>query len=212
MTWEIYAAYVLACTVLLVLPGPTIMLVVSYAMTRGRRSGLFSVPGVVLGDTAALFLSLAGLGVLLSYSAGLFTLLKLAGAAYLVWLGIQMWRSAPPSQAAAPAGARPARGRDGWAIGLHSFAVTTLNPKGIAFFIAFLPQFIVPEAPLMPQLVLLGSTFVVLGGINAALFALLAGTLMEKLQRPGWHRAVHRIGGSFLIGAGVTMAAMRRSA
>ena len=215
MTWEIYTAYVVACTVLLVIPGPTIMLVVSYAMTRGRRTGLYSVPGVILGDVAALVLSLAGLGALLALSAGLFTALKLAGAAYLVWLGIQMWRAAAKtsSPAGRDGGFEPmaVNGRDGWAIGMHSFVVTALNPKGIAFFIAFLPQFIVPAAPVMPQLVLLGTTFVILGGVNAALYAVLAGSLVTRLNRPGWHKAIHRIGGTFLIGAGAAMAAMRRA-
>lgn len=213
MTWEIWIAYVIACTILLAVPGPTIMLVITHALTRGRQTGFYTVPGVILGDTAALVLSLAGLGALLSLSASLFTAVKLIGAAYLVYLGVQMWRSASDPL---PGGEYHDKsvidGRTGWRLGFHAFAVTTLNPKGIVFFIAFLPQFIVTSAPVLPQLFLLGTTFVVLGGINAAVYAILAGSLTRWLRRSSWMRAVNRIGGGFLIGAGVTMAAMRRSA
>ncbi len=213
MTWEIWIAYVIACTILLAVPGPTIMLVITHALTRGRRTGFYTVPGVILGDTAALILSLAGLGAILSLSANLFTAVKLIGAAYLIYLGVQMWRSASDPLPAVDRQDKPIiDGKTGWRLGLHAFAVTTLNPKGIVFFIAFLPQFIVTSAPVAPQLVLLGTTFVVLGGINAAVYAVLAGSLNKWLRRPRWMRAVNRIGGGFLIGAGVTMAAMRRSA
>lgn len=213
MTLEIWIAYVVACTVLLAVPGPTIMLVITHALTRGRRTGFYTVPGVVLGDTAALFLSLVGLGALLSISASLFTAVKLIGAAYLVYLGVQMWRHAGDDLPISDAEAGNAiDGKTGWRLGFHAFAVTTLNPKGIVFFIAFLPQFIVPSSPVLPQLVLLGSTFVVLGGVNAALYAVLAGSLNRWLRKPGWMKAINRAGGGFLIGAGVTMAAMRRSA
>jgi len=149
---------------------------------------------------------------LLSISASLFTAVKLIGAAYLVYLGIQMWRHSGdtlPGTASETDGVID--GRTGWRLGCHAFAVTTLNPKGIVFFIAFLPQFIVSGAPVVPQLLLLGTTFVVLGGINAALYVILAGSFTKWLRTPRWLRAINRLGGSFLIGAGLTMAAMRRA-
>jgi homoserine/homoserine lactone efflux protein len=207
VTLELYAAYLVATAVVLILPGPTIMLVVSYALTEGRRSAWPTVLGVAAGDLVALTCSLAGLGAVLSTSATLFVVLKWAGAAYLVWLGIRMWRSeiriGEGQAAMRPRAALPMAG--------HAFIVTALNPKGILFFIAFLPQFVSPAAPIAPQLVLLGGTFLMLAIVNAALYALLAGSVRDAVQRPGVMRAVQLLGGSVLIGAGILTATLRRT-
>ncbi|MEM8915707.1 MAG: LysE family translocator [Pseudomonadota bacterium] len=211
MTWDVWITYAIACTILLAVPGPTIMLVITHALTKGRRSGFYTVPGVILGDTAALILSLAGLGAILAYSASLFTVVKLIGAGYLIYLGIQLWR-AKVDGGPALTESNGAGSKDGWALGAHAFAVTTLNPKGIVFFIAFLPQFVDQDGPILLQLTILGGTFVVLGGLNAAIYAYLAGSFSKFLGSTYWRRIINRGGGGFLIGAGVMMAvAMRRS-
>ena len=95
MAFEIWIAFVLASLVLLAIPGPTVMLVVSYALGRGRASAYATVPGVAFGDLTAMTASLLGAGAILSASATMFTVLKLVGAAYLIWLGIQLWRAKP---------------------------------------------------------------------------------------------------------------------
>jgi threonine/homoserine/homoserine lactone efflux protein len=95
MTLELWFAFVLASSALLILPGPTILLVLSYALAQGRRSALPTVVGVALGDLTALTLSLVGLGAVLAASATAFTLLKWFGALYLIWLGVRLWRAAP---------------------------------------------------------------------------------------------------------------------
>jgi threonine/homoserine/homoserine lactone efflux protein len=207
MTIEIYVAFVVASTILLVLPGPTILLVISYALAGGRRAALWTTTGVALGDATALTLSLVGLGALLSASAALFTALKLVGAAYLVWLGIGMWRS----KATPGGGALSAKAEAPATMLRRSFVVTALNPKSIVFFVAFLPQFIVPTAPVLPQMALLGVTFVVLAAANAAGYALLAGGARDVVRRPSVLRAVDRLGGTLLIAAGV-WTALRRTA
>ena len=205
MTWELYSAYLVATVIVLAIPGPTIMLVVSYALAQGRRTALASVTGVALGDTTAATLSLAGLGAVLATSALLFTVLKWVGAAYLVWLGWKMWRTSP-----APLETVATATRDGKTILLHAWIVTALNPKGIAFFIAFLPHFIAPGAPVTPQLVLMGVTFVGLAIVNALVYALAASAVREKVNRPTTLKAINRLGGSVLIAAGAMTAAMRR--
>jgi threonine/homoserine/homoserine lactone efflux protein len=161
------------------------------------------VAGVALGDLTAMTLSLAGLGALLAASATLFTVLKFAGAAYLVWLGIKMWRAPVGEAAAAPVGARRAF-RD-------AYVVTALNPKGIAFFVAFVPLFVDAGAPFLPQAVVLVASFVTLAALNAAIYALLAARLSGAVGRPSVRRAFNRAGGALLVGAGVATAAMRRS-
>jgi threonine/homoserine/homoserine lactone efflux protein len=202
-----WIAFALASAALLAVPGPTVMLVVSYALGQGRASALATVPGVALGDLTAMTISLLGAGAILAASTTLFTALKLIGAAYLVWLGIQLWRAgASVSEIAAPR-ARMLRPRMFW----NAYVVTALNPKSVVFFIAFVPQFVDPAAPPLAQFALLEATFVVLAAINAALWALLAGQMRARLQQPWALRLVHRVGGSFLIGAGLLTALARRT-
>jgi threonine/homoserine/homoserine lactone efflux protein len=204
---ETYAAYLLATMVVLIIPGPTIMLVVSCSLSQGRRAALPLALGVGLGDMAAMAASLAGLGALMATSAALFTVLKWVGALYLVYLGVKTWR-ARPDLGASMARMQCASRR---ANCLRAFAVTATNPKSIAFFCAFVPQFISPAAPMLPQALLLGATFVVLAVVNAALYALLAVRARRAVASPRAMRMVNRAGGAALIGAGVLTAAMRRA-
>lgn len=203
MTLETWLAFLLASVAMLAIPGPTIMLVVGQALGQGRGRALPLVAGVALGDLTAITLSLAGLGALLAASSLGFTVLKWVGAAYLLWLGLRMWR-APVAEGAPPA--LPARRafRD-------AYVVTALNPKGIAFFVAFVPQFITPAAPFLPQAAVLVASFVTLAAANALLYALLAGRLSGAVARPAVRRAFNRLGGAILMGAGAATAAMRRA-
>ena len=205
---EIWIAFTLASAALLAVPGPTVILVVSYALGRGRTSGFATVPGVALGDLTAMTVSLLGAGAVLAASATLFTVLKLAGAFYLVWLGIQLWRAGASLDGIAAPHAQAARSRMFW----NAYVVTALNPKSVVFFVAFVPQFVDTAAPLLAQFVILEATFVGLAAVNAAVWALLAGQMRSRLQDPFAVRLVHRIGGSFLIGAGLLTALSRRAA
>lgn len=207
MPVDLWLAFVVASAALLAVPGPTVMLVASYALGRGRRTAWATVPGVVLGDGVAMTLSLLGAGAVLAASATLFTVLKLCGAAYLVWLGVQLWR-AGPAPAPGADGERPGRGR-GWALFRNAFVVTALNPKGIVFFIAFVPQFVAPGEAVVPQLAILEATFLALAAVNAAAWAVLAGAMRRRLRRPATWRWVSRIGGGVLVGAGAATAAVR---
>lgn len=146
MSLEHWLAFVAASAVLLAIPGPTILLVISYALGHGRKAAPASVAGVALGDFTAMTASMLGLGVLLATSAMLFTILKWVGAAYLVYLGYKLWR-APVDTAEMGEETQTRSGR----IFLHLYAVTALNPKSIVFFVAFLPQFLDASAPLLPH-------------------------------------------------------------
>ena len=138
-------AFVTAAILLLVMPGPTDTLVVSYVLTRGRRSALAGVPGVCLGYIVSLTLTLLGLGALLMTSAELFNALKIAGAVYLIYLGIKTWR-APVPETLEDDGRLA---RDTWRMFTQAFVVTALNPAGIMFYVAFFPQFIDVSRPLI---------------------------------------------------------------
>lgn len=207
MSLTIWFAFAAASIVLLIIPGPTVVLVVSYALTQGRRVALATVAGVALGDFTAMSLSLAGLGALLATSAGLFTILKWAGAAYLVYLGIRLWRARPEvPDLSADAPPRPVGGIFG-----HAFVVTALNPKSIAFFVAFVPQFIDHNAPIFPQLAIMLVTFVTLGALNALAYALAADLLRVRVRRPDVIQWVNRAGAGCLVGMGVATAAINRT-
>ena len=143
MTLELWAAFVAASSILLLIPGPTVLLVVSYALGQGWRTALPMAVGVALGDFTAMTLSMLGLGALLAASATLFTALKWIGAAYLVWLGIKLWRAGGTLEAAPRTDAVSAAKMLG-----HAWLVTALNPKSITFFVAFLPAFLDPHGRL----------------------------------------------------------------
>lgn len=196
-----------AATVLLVVPGPTILLVLSQAITYGRKSAVPLVMGVMCGDLTAMTLSFLGLGAILSASAVLFTVLKWIGAGYLVFLGIRLWLKRPDDEQL-PA---PAADRSGRSFFRSACIVTALNPKGIAFFVAFLPQFVNPEEPAPLQFVILGVTFLVLAGINAALYAIFAGRVRDAMNNAALRRWFDRCGGSVLIGAGALTATIQRT-
>lgn len=207
MTFHLWLSFVVASTALVIIPGPTVLLVLGYALGQGRRVALATVAGVALGDLVAMTASLAGLGAVILASATLFTLVKWLGAAYLVWLGVRLWRSAGNAALEPPAGMQ-----EGRQVFRHAALVTALNPKSIAFFIAFVPQFIRPEAALMPQFSILIATFVAVGALNALAYALLADRLRRGIGRPAVLRGLARIGGGALIAMGAATAALRRAA
>ncbi len=208
MTFEIWLAFVAASTALLLIPGPTVLLVLSYALSKGRSVAVSSAAGVALGDLVAMTASLLGLGALVMASATLFTALKWVGAAYLIWLGIKLIRSAPSEGLHMPASADIT----GRGVFWHATAVTALNPKSIAFFIAFVPQFITVGAPLTPQFAILITTFVGLATLNALAYALLADRLRGAIGRPVVITWLTRGGGAMLIAMGVATAFLRRAA
>lgn len=203
MGLDTWLAFVAATAVMLVIPGPTILLVVGQSLGAGTRAAAPLVAGVALGDLTAITLSLAGLGALLATSATLFAVLKYAGATYLVWLGLRLWRAPVVAGDMPPVTAGRAL-RD-------AYVVTALNPKGIAFFVAFVPLFVDAQAPFLPQAALLVATFVSLAALNAAVYALLAARLSGAVARPSVRRAFNRAGGAVLMGAGLATAAMRRA-
>ncbi|RBO54520.1 LysE family translocator [Rhodovulum sp. BSW8] len=209
MPLDLWFAFAAASALLLMSPGPTVLLVLSYALSQGRRVAVAMALGVALGDLIAMTASLAGLGALVLASATLFSVLKWVGAAYLVWLGIKLLRSRPAALEEESGGVpeqRPAR-----AIFAHAAMVTALNPKSIAFFIAFVPQFLRPEAPLAPQFATLIATFVGLAALNALSYALLADRLRAQIRRPSVLRWMTRAGGGALIGMGALTATAART-
>jgi threonine/homoserine/homoserine lactone efflux protein len=166
------------------------------------------VAAVALGDSTALALSLLGLGAVLASSAFWFAVLKSAGGLYLIYLGVRLLRrgvaSAEITAPAAP-GSR-------WRLFANTWLVTALNPKGIVFFVAFLPQFVTPGAAVARQLWILAVTFVFMAIVNATLYAVFAAAARRMLATPRAQRGFNLAGGSLLTGAGVWALLARRPA
>ena len=198
MPLETWLAYTLVTTTFLLIPGPTIILVISYSLLRGRQAVIALVLGVGLGDLTAMSLSFLGVGVLLQTAATAFYLIKWLGAAYLIWLGIKMWCSASEFTHLD----KKSRSHAWREIFSSAYITTALNPKSIVFFLAFIPQFIEPELPFTTQAVILGATFFVLAIISVLGYAALAIYAGQQLHLPLIQRWTHRIGGGLLIGAG----------
>jgi len=201
MTLHSWLAFLFATAVLLAIPGPTDLMVIGQSLGAGRRHALPLVAGVALGDLTAITLSLAGLGALLATSAAAFAALKWAGAAYLVYLGVKLWGAPVSAEAVPPLDARAAFRR--------AYVVTALNPKGVAFFVAFMPQFILPFGPFLPQAAILTASFVAMASATALLWASLAGRVSSLVRRPSVRRGFNRAGGGVLMGAGVVLALKR---
>jgi len=204
-TW---IGFVAATEALLIIPGPTVLLVISYALAQGKRSAWATVPGVAAGDFTAMALSLLGLGAVLAASAELFIALKLAGAAYLIYLGIKVLRAPVPAtlDESAP------REHSSWRITAHAYAVTALNPKSIVFYVAFFPLFLSADLPLLPQVLLFGGTFLAMATINAILYAMMAGQVTRFLTGYRARKNLNRAAGGILLATGGILGLARRVA
>jgi len=198
MNIEMWLAFALASTILLVIPGPTILTVISYSVSHGYRAKLPLIIAVALGDSTALSLSLLGLGALLAESAFWFQVVKWAGGLYLLYLGIRLLR----------AGIKPSEINQepeyasSWKLFINTYLVTALNPKGIVFFVAFLPLFLDASSNVTHQLWILALTFVALATFNATLYAVFAGKARQLLSSAKTQRVFNFTGGSLLSVAG----------
>ncbi|OED44755.1 lysine transporter LysE [Chromatiales bacterium (ex Bugula neritina AB1)] len=196
---ELWFAFVATSIVMLAIPGPTVLTVVSYSMTQGTAARIPLVTAVALGDATALTLSLIGLGALLSTSAMWFTVIKWLGGLYLLYLGFNLFRAGISSERLATPKIPDSR----WKLFFNTWLVTALNPKGIVFFVAFLPQFIDSSAAVVPQLWILSITFVALATLSASLYALFAARASRLLTSPRSQRRFNMAGGALLSTAGI---------
>lgn len=211
MSIEHWLAFVAASAVLLAIPGPTILLVISYALGHGRKATTATVAGVALGDFTAMTASMLGLGALLAASAAIFTALKWIGAAYLIYLGIKLWRVPVSDRSAETEDAETGKERP-FRIFLHTYAVTALNPKSIIFFVAFLPQFLDTSKPIAFQMMIFEVTFLALATLNATTYGLMASMARKTIRKPSVQRLVNRTGGTLMIGAGLLAAGWKKAA
>jgi homoserine/homoserine lactone efflux protein len=202
MSLELYLAYVAACFIVAIIPGPMVALVVANSLSRGPRAGLANVAGAQLGLAIMIGVLVVGLASVIATMGVWFDWLRLAGAAYLIWIGIKMLRAAggswSPAKVAAPRGG----------FFLQGFLVMMSNPKVLLFFGAFIPQFVNPDGDTMGQVVLLGVTAMIVAALSDGAYAVLSGRVGRMLSR-GRMRALSVASGLCLVGGGIWMAFAR---
>ena len=204
MNWHLFSAFLFITLILVLIPGPIVTLVIATGASRGIRAALQTVIGTTLGNAVLLACIALGLSWILKASAEVFDYVRWAGAAYLVWLGIQAWRHAGTPVQTAPVA--------GHVFAWRGFVVAITNPKTIAFFTAFLPQFIDPALPLTRQLVVMCMVSVVLAGFIDAGWATVASLGRAFLMKPKYNKLLGRFSGLVLIGGGVWLSLTRARA
>ena len=202
MNWQFFSAFLLITFVLVIVPGPIVTLVIATGATRGTRAALITVAGSTVGNALLITGIALGLSIIIQHAAEIFEWLRWIGAAYLIWLGIQAWRHAGEgATVAAPAGHVYFR---------RGFLAAITNPKTIAFFTAFLPQFIDPALPTGHQLFVMCSVAITMATLTDCGWGAIAGAgRIFFLQRAGT-KWLGRLSGLVLIGGGVWLTLARR--
>lgn len=200
---ENLVAFLVTAFVIVVIPGPSVLFVIGRSIALGRRAGLLSVVGNAIGTIPPVIAVAFGVGAIVASSVVAFTILKIVGAAYLVWLGVQAIRHRHAHVEGGAAPAQPAR-----RLIVQGFVVGVTNPKGIAFLVAVLPQFVAPAAgAVWAQLLILGLLFSALALTFDSAWALAAGTARDWFARsPRRISALSGTGGALMIGLGGTLA------
>lgn len=206
MSFETWVAYLIANIVLTLIPGPSVMLVVGLSLTRGLKSALTSILGDMFASVILTILSLIGVGAILAASAGLFVIVKWAGVLYMAYLGYCQIRDARHSSGFKFKQQPKKTAMDSFRAG---FLAALFNPKAIIFYMAFLTQFMNPEADMLLQFGILVATSTVVIGVLLAGYALLAYRAKQAFKSQKAQRYFGYTGGSFLIGGSVLMATTR---
>jgi threonine/homoserine/homoserine lactone efflux protein len=203
MNWHLFVGFLLITIVLLLTPGPIVTLVISTAATRGVRAGLVTVAGTSTGNAVLLAAIALGLNWVLGHAVYLFEQLRWAGAAYLIWLGVRAWRRA----------GRPRQLTSGNHVHFwQGFLVALSNPKTLAFFTAFLPQFVDPARPAARQLAVMCIVTVLLAAISDSCWAVASGLGRAWFVNPARAQLLGRVSGLTLIGGGIWLSLARRPA
>jgi homoserine/homoserine lactone efflux protein len=209
MPIQTFLAYMLACIALLLVPGPMVSLIIANSLRHGSRAGLLNMAGSQVGQAVMLTILLLGLNTVMTVMGAWFDWIRIAGAIYLIWLGIKMVMAREEMLATAGAGDGAAARPSGHGFFWQGIGVSMSNPKLLLFFGAFIPQFIDTSRPYQPQVLLLVVTFMVLALLVDGGYAILAG------QAGGWVAGRRRVmmsraSGAVLIGGGLWLALLRR--
>ena len=203
MSFRVWFFFVMTEAVLCLTPGPAVLFILSCGLARGGRAALWGNAGILSANTFYFIVSAFGLGAVLLGSHEVFTVVKYAGAAYLVWLGIQTIRGAGLA-IRTDAGAQPRV--QGWPMLARGFVLQAANPKALLFFVALLPQFIDVQRAIAPQMVILALTSAAVEFVILAGYGYFAGRAAELARDIRFVRATNRASGSLLVATGTLLA------
>lgn len=206
MTIELYLTFMAATAILILIPGPNVTLIVASSLSYGARHALVTVAGTQAAQAVQLIVVTLGMTTVIGLLAQGFEWLRWAGVAYLLWLGVERWRSGGFAVGKTEHANIP-RKRLFW----QGFLVSATNPKVLFFYAAFFPQFVDPGAPAGPQLAMLAVTFMVIALLLDGGYALAAGRLRHALSNEARGKTCNRVAGSLLIGTGLWLALARRT-
>lgn len=197
---ELYLAYIAACFVIAIVPGPTVTVIVANSLAHGARAGLLNVAGTQLGLALMMAVLVVGLSSVIAAMAWAFEIVRWVGAAYLVWIGLKLLTSDPATtgKASAPRGG----------FFLQGFLVLMANPKALLWFGAFIPQFVDPKGDYVAQIVVLGVTAMAVALVSDGAYAVATGKAGSFLSQ-NRVKIVSRASGACLIGGGVWLALTR---
>jgi homoserine/homoserine lactone efflux protein len=208
MTWTLWLAFFAAAWAISFSPGPGAVAVMNASIQHGFSRGYFATFGLILGLWTQLAIVGAGLGALIVTSAPAFAVVKWLGVAYLIYLGVRQWRA----PALAVANGERVRGTvTRRRIVAEAWLLNAVNPKGTAFMLAVVPQFLTPGAPLLAQYLVIAATLTLTDLVANAVYATLAARLLGVLGTPARRRAVNRVFGSLFVALGVLLATFKRT-
>lgn len=200
MNIEVWLTYLATVLAFMVTPGPSHLLMLSNSMTHGFKRSLATAAGDLTANALQMAAAGLGLAAILVASQHALAVVKWLGVAYLLWMGLRMWRQA--SDASSKAGAAPSASLK--ALWGQGFLTSAANPKAVVFFAALFPQFIEPGQPFWPQFLLLSITYLIVDGTFLSSYGIGASWIASKLKENA-SAMVHRIGSAFLIGAALML-------
>jgi len=203
LSLSLYLTYIAACIAIVIVPGPSVTVIIANSLAHGTRAGLLNVAGTQAGLVVLMAVLVVGLSTIVAQAGVVFDVIRIVGALYLIWLGIRLWRSdgdLGEARAAPP----------GHSFFMQGFWVLLSNPKALLFFGAFIPQFINPAGNAVTQTIVLAATFMAVATVLDGAYAIGAGWAGSRLTRTRI-RLVERVSGSLLIAGGVWLALTRRA-
>lgn len=204
---QVFVSFVLATALMIALPGPSVLLTIAHSLSFGWRRALFTVGGATLGIGVQLLVAVIGIGGLINFVAATFDLLRWAGAAYLVYVGVKVWLGAKELAALGSAGdAKP----DG--LLMQGLVITIFNPKSLLFIAAFLPQFIDGQRPVAVQFLIIVPVFLLIAFVVTSGWAIVAGLINKRVRRSGTLAILFRLAAAMIALSGLGMVAIRQGA
>lgn len=201
MPFETWTLYVLTVLALMSTPGPSQLLMLTNSGVHGFKRSLSTAAGDLSANALQMLAAGLGLAAIIAASATALTVIKWAGVAYLIWLGIRMIRRAKPDDTGEPAERKRASLRALW---LQGFLTSAANPKAVVFFAALFPQFIASESAFWPQFLILSATYIIIDGLFLSAYGLGSSWIVKRFKGSArvW---IERIGGGFMIGAALLL-------